>query len=444
MQTILAFVVVLSLLVFIHELGHFLFAKRAGILVREFAIGFGPRLISWFRGETQYSLRLLPLGGYVRMAGEDPEIVELKTGTYLLLDQDEQGRVVRIRTPKPDAQADGDVMGMEAHDGMAGGDLPDHLPRPVKTVGGKLLEADLEEKLFILLETGEGEEERYSLHPQALIQYDEKNKIQIAPLDRQFGSKTVGERALAILAGPVFNIVLAVILFATLTKMYGLETHVSIQGVQPNTPAQEAGIKQGDIIQRVNGEETKTLASVGMKVQEAQGKPVEMQLTRDGQPYTVKVKPAKNEQGQYMIGIQMHQDKRAASIMESITDGFHETYVWTVRIFDGFAQLLTGKIGLESLGGPVRIASMTGEAAQAGYLALIQWTAVLSLYLGVFNLLPFPALDGSRLAFILFEGLRGRPIDPNKESMVHFVGFALLMLLMVVVTYNDILKVFFS
>ena len=113
-------------------------------------------------------------------------------------------------------------------------------------------------------------------------------------------------------------------------------------------------------------------------------------------------------------------------------------------MLQGISQLITGKVGLESLAGPVGIADITGQAAEAGWLPLVRLTALLSLNLGILNILPFPALDGGRLAFIAFETLRGKPIDPNKESLVHFVGFALLMMLMLLITYNDVVRVFFS
>jgi regulator of sigma E protease len=419
MLTIVAFILVLSVLVFIHELGHFLFAKRAGILVREFAIGFGPKLFSVFKGETLYSIRVLPLGGFVRMAGEDPETVEIPTGSKVTAERDESGRLVRIHLG--DAPAKGDA------------------------VVGKVMELDLERDLYLVLEDEEGQQKRYSVHPQAVIQRDEKNVLQIAPRDRQFGSKSVGQRASTILAGPVFNIILSMILFGVLTLMTGVETKVSIHKVNPDSPAEQAGLKAGDEIIAIDGKRIQNAEAVSMNIQESKGEPLTFEVRRAGTTFELDVHPEWNEQHKmYWIDVQLQPHMRKATFSDAVANGFKETYQWTVRIFDGFGQLITGRIGIESLGGPVQIASITGQAAEAGYIPLIRWTALLSLYLGVFNLLPIPALDGSRLAFIVFEAIRGRPVDPNKESLVHFVGFALLMMLMLVVTYNDIMRVFFS
>lgn len=447
MQTVITFILLISVLVFIHELGHFIFAKRAGILVREFAIGFGPKLISWFKGETQYSIRILPLGGYVRMAGEDPEIVELKTGASLVLDRDGEGRVIRIRTA-PTQTTDSGSTGEWAReygevDDFPGTDLPKHLPAVAETVSGKLLEADLEDKLFILVEDEEGKEIRHRVHPQAVIQYDEKNIIQIAPLDRQFASKGILDRALTILAGPVFNFLLTIILMAVVTLVVGLETKVSVEDIDPGTPAEKAGIKPGDIVRQVEGKEVKSLNDIRMPMQEAEGKPVSMVLERANQNYDITVKPVKKD-GQFLIGIRMKQELRDATVSEAAVSGFKKTYELTGVMLQGIGQLITGKVGLESLAGPVGIADITGQAAEAGWLPLVRLTALLSLNLGILNILPFPALDGGRLTFIAFEALRGKPIDPNKESLVHFVGFALLMMLMLLITYNDVVRVFFS
>lgn len=419
MLTIVAFILVLSVLVFIHELGHFLFAKRAGILVREFAIGFGPKVFSVFKGETQYSVRMLPLGGFVRMAGEDPETVEIPTGSKVIAVQDESGRLKRIYLG--DVSVEGDA------------------------VVGKVMELDLEKDLYLVLEDEEGRQRRYSVHPQAIIQRNEKNVLQIAPQDRQFGSKSLGQRTSTILAGPVFNIILSIILFGVLTMMTGVETKVSIYKVNPGSPAEQAGLKAGDEIVSIDGNPIQNAEAVSMNIQKSKGDPLTFEVRRAGTTFELEVDPVWNEQNKmYWIDVQLQPHLRKATLSDAVANGFKETYQWTVRIFDGFGQLITGRIGIDSLGGPVQIASITGQAAEAGYIPLIRWTALLSLYLGVFNLLPIPALDGSRLAFIAFEAIRGRPVDPNKESLVHFVGFALLMMLMLVVTYNDIMRVFFS
>ncbi|MFC7441719.1 RIP metalloprotease RseP [Laceyella putida] len=420
MQTVIVFILVLSLLVFIHELGHFLFAKRAGILVREFAIGFGPKIFTKIHGETIYSIRALPLGGFVRMAGEDAELVELKTGSLIYATQTADGKLDHLYLYEPPQLDQAVVMGW-------------------------VVKADLEKELYIVLEDQVQREHKYPLHRQALIHYDEKNFMQIAPLDRQFGSKTVGQKALAIFAGPLFNIILTVILFAVLTLMSGIEDRLPVDQVMPNAPAAKAGIKAGDLITAVNGKEVRNMDQLRYALMESKGNEVTVTVKRGGETLQYPLTPQKKGE-LYQIGVQFRQDemKREASFGEAVGAGFTKTYDWTVMIVDSLGNLVTGQMSVQSLGGPVQMGNITGKAAQSGIEPLIQITALLSLNLGIFNLLPIPALDGSRLVFIGLEAIRRRPIDPNKESMVHFVGFALLMMLMIFVTYNDIKKIFFS
>ncbi|RAL26325.1 RIP metalloprotease RseP [Thermoflavimicrobium daqui] len=416
MQTILVFILVLSVLVFFHELGHFLFAKRAGILVREFAIGFGPKIFAKRYGETLYSIRILPLGGYVRMAGEDPEMVEIKTGTLIYAMKNEQDHLDHVYLYDPQTE------------------------KPL--VVGRVIEIDMEKDCYIILQDEYGEETKYSLDRQAFIHYDPKNQVQIAPLDRQFGSKTVGQKAMAIFAGPLFNILLTIVLFIVLAFQIGIESKLVVDKVLTDTPAARAGIKNKDVITEINGEKATSQVLIS-EIQESKGNPVQIMIERNGQRHPLKIAP-KMENNTYLIGVVPVQHYREPSIIEAISDGFKRTYNWSILILDSFVKLITGEVSVKSLAGPVQMGDMTGKIAKKGVDPLIQWTAVLSLNLAIFNLLPIPALDGSRLIFIGIEAIRGRPIHPNKENLVHLAGFALLMVLMLVVTYNDIMKVFFT
>jgi regulator of sigma E protease len=418
LQTVITFVIVLSVLVFVHELGHFLFAKRAGILVREFAIGMGTVVYSKRKGETLYSIRLLPLGGFVRMAGEDPEIIDIKPESKLYLDFSND--LVK------------DIWLIE----------PEQISN---MVSGTLVEMDTEKDLFVTIQLDTGEQVRYPLHREAFIHLNKKNEMQIAPLDRQFGSKTVWQKALAILAGPVFNIILTIILFGIYTAVIGVESKLPISVVSKGSPAEKAGLKAGDVIQSVNGKQVSTIDMLRVELVNSKGKAVPFVIKRGNQDLHLKIAPQK--QGEvYIIGTMFDQKQmmRKATVGETIREGFKQTYNWSIVILDGFRSLVTGQISIKNLGGPAQMGYLTGKAADAGFVALIKWTALLSLNLGIFNLLPIPALDGSRLVFIIIEGVRGRPINPNKESYVHFVGFAMLMMLMIFVTYNDIIKIFFS
>ncbi|MFF2888112.1 RIP metalloprotease RseP [Paenibacillus sp. NPDC057967] len=415
-QVVLSTVLVFFVIVTIHEWGHYYFAKRAGILVREFAIGFGPKLLSVKRGETRYTLRLIPAGGFVRMAGEDPEIVEVQPGQTVAV-RIKDNQVTRI--------------------------FLDRLDERTGTVRGEVEDVDLERRLSISLLV-EGESERYDVHPQALV-ISKGRDTQIAPIDRHFGSKSVGKKAMAIFAGPMMNFILAFVLYAVYAQMVGVPVEnpdkLIISSIEEKMPAAGVDLKKGDVVESVNG--VKIGADLEQMIDiigKSPGKPVEMIVNRDGQVHTIKVTPMLNELGVGKVGISASPPMRSATFTETISRAATLMKVSTEFIFESFKMLVTGQFKLEDLGGPVRTADMTAEIARKGIVQLTSWTALLSLYLGIFNLLPVPALDGSRLIFLGLEAVRRKPIDPNKESMVHFVGFAMLMLLMLVVTYNDILR----
>ncbi|THF81231.1 RIP metalloprotease RseP [Cohnella fermenti] len=406
-------VLVFFVLVTIHEFGHFYFAKRAGILVREFAIGFGPKLFSIKRGETRFTLRLLPAGGFVRMAGEDPEVVEMQPGQ---------------------------TVGLRVKDGKVTRFYLDRLDERSQIVRGEIVSLDIERSLYVTLDV-DGETERYDVHPQALI-VARGQETQIAPRDRQFGSVSTGKRAMAIFAGPMMNFILAFFLFALYLQLAGVavenSSKVFVSGTESGMPAAESGLHKGDWIKTVDGEtiggdSTKLVE----KIQASAGKPMEWTVERDGQDVTLRITP---DASTGKVGMYLSPETRQAGFVETFKFAGTTMVDMTGRIFEGFRKLIFGEFKLDDLGGPVRTAEMTGQIAKQGIPELTSWAAILSLYLGIFNLLPIPALDGSRLLFIGLEAVRGKPVDPNRESMVHFIGFAMLMLLMVVVTYNDILR----
>jgi regulator of sigma E protease len=415
-QVVFMTVLVFFVIVTIHEWGHYYFAKRAGILVREFAIGFGPKLFSVKRGETRYTLRLIPAGGFVRMAGEDPELVEVQPGQTIAV-RVKDDKVTRIYLDRLDERND--------------------------TVRGEVEAVDLERSLVVKLNV-EGESESYAVHPQALVIARGKD-TQIAPIDRHFGSKSLRARAMSIFAGPMMNFILAFVLFGAYVQMVGVPvenpTYMSISKIEEGMPAADAGLRKGDIVNSINGiaigtDLDKMIDIIGKSPNEA----VKIEVVRDGSPITIDVTPRPNADGVGKVGISAAPPTRSATFGETITRSATLMKDMTVYIFESFKMLITGQFKLDDLGGPVRTAEMTSQIAKQGIVQLTSWTALLSLYLGIFNLLPVPALDGSRLLFLGLEAVRRRPLDPNKESMVHFIGFAMLMLLMLVVTYNDILR----
>ncbi|MBU0906331.1 MAG: RIP metalloprotease RseP [Firmicutes bacterium] len=419
MESTIAFILIFGSLVFFHELGHFIFAKRAGIMVREFAIGFGPKILGFTKGETLYTIRLLPLGGYVRMAGEDMDSVELQPGfrVGLLLNRNEEVTKIVLNQNKL---------------------LPDMLFLEVER-------SDLEKGLWI---EGYDEEERlvrYSVSRNAVISENGKDTL-IAPYDRQFGSKSIGKRAMAIFAGPLFNFILAFFIFLAIGLLQGVPTYEPvISGVQDNGPAIEAGIQEGDLITKINGQAIDSWQQLAGKIQESPGKELNFEYVRDGETLQSNITPKTVEQkGQTFgqIGV-LYESPVEKNPLKAVAYGAEQTYTWILKIFELLGMLVTGQFTIDALSGPVGIYKATEEVAQYGVFNLMNWAAILSINLGIMNLLPLPALDGGRLLFFLFEAIRGKPIDRQKEGMVHFVGIMLLMVLMVVVTWNDIQRFFF-
>ena len=410
---ILEIVLVFGALMFIHELGHFLFAKKAGILVREFSLGLGPKLFSFKKGETQYSLRILPFGAFVRMAGEDPEIADLKTGQKIGIKLNQKGRVTDIYLEK--------------------GNYDNKI---------KVDNFDLEHDLFIEGTTENDIEVKYKLTRDALIHTDKKKKMQIAPWNRQFSSKSIKDRFATIIAGPVFNIFLAILLFISIGVFFGVPgSSVIVTDIQEGTPADYADFQVGDELLGIDDITYESYNELLYEIRTSPEEELNLRIERDGQISYIPVAPEKMEDGSGRIGINTEHTWKDIPTTQAIKNGFNNSIEYTVLIFEGFGQLIAGKVGMDDVAGPVGIMTITGQAAQMGIPYLMNWAGILSLYLGIFNLLPVPALDGSRLMFLSLEAVRGKPVDPKKESMVHFIGFALLMLLMVVVTINDISRI---
>ncbi|WP_100373172.1 RIP metalloprotease RseP [Bacillus sp. FJAT-45037] len=416
MNTLISFIIVFGLLVFIHEWGHLYFAKRAGILCREFAIGFGPKLFSFKKNETVYTIRMLPLGGFVRMAGEDPEMVDIKPGFEIGLVFNRHNEVKQIIINNKSKHPEAKVVQVE--------------------------KIDLEHELFVEA-YDEDELVRYNVHNKAVLVQDEQ-ATQIAPWDRQFGSKTVGQRALAIFAGPMMNFILAFVLLAALALMQGIPVdRAEIGEVMPDSAAASAGLLEGDQVSSIDNIPTDTWEDMTSIIQQNPKETITFSVIRDNQPTSVSVTPNERE-GQLgasegFIGVTQ---PREFSIPGSLMFGVTQTYLFMTMIFEVLGLLITGQFSLDYVAGPVGIYTYTGEAAALGIFVLMQWAAALSVNLGIINLLPIPAMDGGRLVFIGLEGLRGKPIDPQKEGMVHLVGFALLFLLVIFVTWNDINRLF--
>jgi regulator of sigma E protease len=420
MTTVISTILVIGAIIFFHELGHLLLAKRAGILCREFAIGFGPKVFSVKKGETLYTFRLLPLGGYVRMAGEEPEAIEIKPGHDVGIILNQSGKVVKI------------VLNNKK-------DYPE-----ARTIN--VSKIDLEHRLLIEGYDSDEQLTQCEVDPQAMLIHD-RQEVQIAPHNRQFGSKTIGQRISTIFAGPLANFLLAFFVLFGYALYNGVPVdEARIGKVHENTRAEEAGLQQGDLVLSANHEAVDSWRELVQIISSSPEKEVLLIVERNGEQLQVPVTPSPfKEEGtsetRGIIGVSAFLEK---SFKGSIDFGAKQTYQYAMLIFSGLGQMISGGVDLDDLAGPVGIINMTGEIAKRDLSLLLHWTAALSVNVGILNLLPIPALDGGRLIFLGLEALRGRPIDPHKEGLVHVFGFALLMLLILVVTWNDIQRLFFN
>jgi regulator of sigma E protease len=418
MKTIITFIIVFGILVLVHEFGHFFFAKRAGILVREFAIGMGPKIFA-HRGKdgTTYTIRILPLGGYVRMAGMGEDELELTPGMPISVELNAVGKIVKINTSKKVQ-------------------LPNSIPMD-------LLAADLEKELFIkgYVSGEETVETTYAVDHDAMIIEPDGTEVRIAPVDVQFQSAKLWQRILTNFAGPMNNFILGFVLFTAWIFMQGGVSTTEIGTVLPDSPAATAGLKKHDQVLAIEGQKINQWSDLTAIVQKNPEKPLTFLIERDGREQKIKVTPDQETvQGQTIgkVGVSTY---LKTDLISKVVGGFQETINNSTQIFKALGSLITG-FSLNKLGGPVSIFQMSHEAAESGVSTVVLLMAMLSVNLGIVNLIPLPALDGGKIVLNIIEGLRGKPLSPEKEGILTLVSFGLLMILMVLVTWNDIQRFF--
>ena len=261
---------------------------------------------------------------------------------------------------------------------------------------------------------------------------------------RGFNSKTVGQRIAVIFAGPLMNFLLAVLLFSTIFIFQGIPVATTvISEVIPDFPAAKSGIMAGDRILAVDGQPVDSWEELSGTISQKPEQEIEVTVLRDGVEKSFRVFTARDENNTGKLGIYPEQGLSKGNLFQALALGADYTARITRMILDFVAKMILGQTPAD-VGGPVRVVSEIGKAAQVGFFFLLQLSAFLSINLGLFNLFPIPALDGSRILFLFWEKVRGRPVDPVKENFIHLIGFGLLLLLIVVITYNDILQVFLS
>jgi regulator of sigma E protease len=356
MNTLISFIVVLGVLIFVHELGHFLFAKLFRVKVLKFSLGFGPKLFSRVVGETEYLISAFPLGGYVKMYGEQP---------------DEKGD-------------DPELIG------------------------------------------------------------------------RSFAAKPVWNRFFIVLAGPLFNLLFSVFLFFLIFLVMGIPENrdsTTIGEVSAESPAFEAGILAEDTIVAIDDQATTSWLDVLNAVSSSEGKELVFTVLREGQERQIIVQPAmdsvKNVFGEeveqrFMIGIvkkDIIEYDRVGPI-KALQAGIWQTWMFIYLTFMGVVKIIQNVVPASELGGPILIAQLAGEQARAGWLNLAHFMGLLSVNLGILNLLPIPVLDGGHLVFLTIEGIRRKPLNERAQILAQQVGIALLGTLMLFVFYNDIVRIF--
>lgn len=335
-------ILIFSIIIIFHELGHFLLAKANGIRVNEFCLGLGPTIIGFTKGETKYSLKLLPFGGACMMEGEDEE----------------------------------------------SGD------------------------------------------------------------DRAFGKKSVWARISVVVAGPIFNFIMAFVGAFILLCNIGYDLPV-LTGVMEGYPAETAGLQAGDVIVKMNHNRVHFFRDISAYTQFHPGETVVVTYERDGERYQAEITPQYDEEyGYYMYGFQASGQRVTGNVFETLKYSVYEVEYWIKATINSLRALAMGQVSVNDMSGPVGIVDMIGEGYEqsvsygyfVAFLQMLYITIFLSANLGVMNLLPLPALDGGRLLFMIVEVIRGKRVDPDKEGMVHFIGMMLLFAFMIFVVFNDVRK----
>lgn len=419
MKGILAFIFIFGVIVVVHEFGHFYFAKKAGILVREFAIGMGPKIFAHTgKDGTLYTIRILPLGGYVRMAGWGEDKTEIKTGSPASLSLNEAGVVTRIN--------------------LSGKQL-DSLSLPMNVTS-----FDFEEKLEItglVLE----ESKTYRVDHDATIVEEDGTEVRIAPLDVQYQNATVWGRLMTNFAGPMNNFILGILVFILLFFMQGGVANPSSNAVSitEGGALQAAGVVTGDKILSVNGNTTDSYTEVATIISKAAtdattAPSFDLVVEHDGKNRHVSV-TAEQVDGAYRIGIS---PILKTGFVDKIVGGFQEAGATALRVVTALKNLIAN-FDVKQLGGPVAIYKVSSQAAEFGLVSVLGLMAALSINLGIFNLIPIPALDGGKIVMNILEAIRRKPLKPETESYITLAGVAVMVVLMIVVTWNDIIRVFF-
>ena len=418
MLGILTFILVFGIIVVVHEFGHFYFAKKSGILVREFAIGMGPKIFAHIgKDGTAYTIRILPLGGYVRMAGWGDDTTEIKTGTPVSLTLAEDGKVKRIN--------------------LSGKKL-DQTALPMQVT-----QFDFEDKLFIkglVLE----EEKTFAVDHDATVVEADGTEVRIAPLDVQYQNATIWGKLITNFAGPMNNFILGVVVFWILIFMQGGVRDVATNQfhVMPQGALAKVGVPETAQITKIGSHEISNweslIQAVEAETKDKTAPTLDVTISENGSDKQVTVTPEEN-QGRYLLGVQ---PGIKSDFLSMFVGGFTTAADSALRILSALKNLIF-QPDLNKLGGPVAIFKASSDAAKNGIENVLYFLAMISINIGIFNLIPIPALDGGKIVLNILEAIRRKPLKQEIETYVTLAGVVIMVVLMIAVTWNDIMRLFF-
>jgi len=418
MLGILTFILVFGIIVVVHEFGHFYFAKKSGILVREFAIGMGPKIFAHIgKDGTAYTIRILPLGGYVRMAGWGDDTTEIKTGTPVSLTLAEDGKVKRIN--------------------LSGKKL-DQTALPMQVT-----QFDFEDKLFIrglVLE----EEKTFAVDHDATVVEADGTEVRIAPLDVQYQNATIWGKLITNFAGPMNNFILGVVVFWILIFMQGGVRDVATNQfhVMPQGALAKVGVPETAQITKIGSHEISNweslIQAVETETKDKTAPTLDVTISEKGSDKQVTVTPEEN-QGRYLLGVQ---PGIKSDFLSMFVGGFTTAADSALRILSDLKNLIF-QPDLNKLGGPVAIFKASSDAAKNGIENVLYFLAIISINIGIFNLIPIPALDGGKIVLNILEAIRRKPLKQEIETYVTLAGVIIMVVLMIAVTWNDIMRLFF-
>ncbi len=470
LTSIVAAVVILGVLIVVHETGHFLMAKRCGVRVLRFSIGYPPKIWSFRRGETEYAFSATPLGGYVRMLGDevgdepgasDSEILLGETGFDLIAAARAHGFVAASSDPEEQLQEVARRV-MQAGSGDSSAAVFGRRTTPLES----LLLAEVDRRAS----GAEPAPDRGSSAARKPMEVERKGAVAeaIAALiaerpsvlvetlkSRAFPTQSVGKRILIVIAGPLANFLFAPVALL-IVFMYGVPHLLPLLGeVRSGMPAAAAGLHTGDRILTIDGHPVKTWDELSEAVRASGGNPLKIELERGGRPgaerEVIVLTPAREHPGglgggtgNWVIGVMPRGDSEVERLGPFSAAGHAvvETGNMTVMLISGIAEIVRGSTPLkEALGGPIMIAQLAGQQAHQGFANVALFTVMLSIELAIINLLPVPMLDGGHLMFFVVEAIRGKPVPMQHREIAQRVGLVVLVALMAFVIFNDISRI---